>query len=1015
VASKNFEEDDEVVEDVEAEEDRQASRDAIAEKARRQLKRGRFALMTEKLSGGPERPGEQKVGRSPVVLLLAGSTIGAAILAGIFWFINSRNAEDRLLKEAVASLEQGKYLDAEIQFERFIGIYPKTSSTPTAKFGLHRAKVEKFIMTTTPDVIKGMAELKSFVSECRDLEGFDSQKDYLRRYSDRLTFAGARVAEVAQSQEALDISVESLEMLRKYYGEEGIPTNREQELVNRQRMAQVAVAKKSDFVGTLTTIQKQLEAGDTFSAIQTRLALIDKYPAMRDDRDVAKVLQDILTKEQEFVVRTDVGRDAKTEDPAATALPSLALALRTQATTDLSSQGRPAFSMGVDSCFAVDADTGTPLWRRSLGADPPFGPVEVKAIEPESLIVYSTLTGEVQRLAQADGSLIWRQTLGDGRPTGAPIQIADNFYFTTDAGEMWQIAALTGRAIAKLKFSQKVIGPPAVSSDSQKLIVPGDQTMIYTLGINPFACQAVSAVPHRAGSVKSPMLAAGRNFLLIDNDSAERSRIQTLEINDAGQLSPIAQDFVDGQVNDPSLLRGYELFVPSTPQRVTAFRVTDDAGQPPLAKVGANQLEDGIQTRMFLMAGPGGQVWLGGRDLRKFQSSTNSVALDSGVTAEGIHVQPIQLVDEAVFLTSRNPRSDSVFFTRADREQMKGTWRTVLGSRLVAVAPSATGESLIAVADYGEAYRAPMADMTKGGFVLDSVSRFRLPDKLASPVSGLVLKDGRTAAWCGAPEPSMWTFTTTGQLERKWVLPDAPQAPPVAIDGGVVFAMPGRVHISAIAGGRNAEDYRSSQTQDQQQPWKSLTAISPTQVLAVTGDNQFVRLEYRATPRPQMSEVSVTAVPQIIEVAPAAANGFLFVATTDGKLQVMQASSLEVLGETDLGGVPSASPRAFGEFVAVEVANQEVRIFHVEQALPQTGSLGLEGQTLAGAPVKFGSGYLVARSDGMLMLLDSSGAATEIRKSLGQAIQSGPLQIGNATVVVGLDGSLYAINEAFVQ
>ena len=79
----------------------------------------------------------------------------------------------------------------------------------------------------------------------------------------------------------------------------------------------------------------------------------------------------------------------------------------------------------------------------------------------------------------------------------------------------------------------------------------------------------------------------------------------------------------------------------------------------------------------------------------------------------------------------------------------------------------------------------------------------------------------------------MWTFTNTGQLERKWTLPDAPQTAPVAIDGGVVFAMPGRLHISATAGGKQAEDYRSSQSAEAQQPWKSLTAISNNQVLAI--------------------------------------------------------------------------------------------------------------------------------------------------------------------------------------
>jgi hypothetical protein len=256
----------------------------------------------------------------------------------------------------------------------------------------------------------------------------------------------------------------------------------------------------------------------------------------------------------------------------------------------------------------------------------------------------------------------------------------------------------------------------------------------------------------------------------------------------------------------------------------------------------------------------------------------------------------------------------------------------------------------------------------------------------------------------------MWTFTNTGQLERKWVLPDSPQIAPVTLDGGVVFAMPGRLHISATAGGKPAEDYRSSQTADGQQPWKSLTAISASQVLAVTGDNSFIRVEYRATPRPQLTEVSVTKMPQIIEVPPASANGFLFVATVEGKLLLMQASSLEILAQVDLGGVPSATPKIAGEYVFVEVANQEVKVFHIENSLPQTGVFPLDGNPLAGNPLALSDGFLAVRRDGMLMKLDATGATTLGSRSLGQLVQQGPLVINGQTLVVGYDGSLYQID-----
>lgn len=989
--------------------DAEALGEAQAEKARRQLKRNWTERLSDRLTGGPERPGEQNVGRSPIVLILAGSTIGALLLSVIFWLMISSTREARLLKEAQLSLEQQKYLDADSQFLNFLAVYPKTGSTAAARIGLHRTRVEKNIMTETPDVVKGLDELKQLDSVCRDLPGFSEIRDDLRRYADRLTFAGARVAEITQEQKALDVSKEALQILIRYAGEDGLKPERQKQLEDRQRLGEASVAKKIDFDSTLQRIQQQMEVGDIIGAIQTRAALIDKYKVLENDKDVLKLLDDILAKEKEYVVRSDIGKDGLGPDPAVRETPSRALTLRTRAVTDVVSQGRAVFSVGVDSCFAVDADTGDPLWRKPIGVDSPFAPIPVKGAEP-GVLVYSTLTEELQMLSQKDGSLQWRQSC-ESRPTAAPLMMTDTLYISTRANELWQISVASGRAIAKLRFSQPVIGPPTVSSDAQRLVIPGDQLLVYTIAINPFGCLAVSQIPHRAGSVKVPIVSAGRYYLLCDNAAADTARVQTLQMSESGQLSVVAADSIDGQIHDPCLLRGYELFVPSTPQRITAFRVADEANQPPLSRVGVNQLEEGIQTRMFLLAGPGGQLWLGGRDLRKFQTRTNTILLDSGVTAEGIHLQPIQFADEAVFLTSRTAQSSSVFFTRADREQMKGTWRTVLGSRLVAVAPATGGQSLLAIADYGEAYRVPLADVAQGGFTLESISRFRLPEKLTSSVEGLVLKDGRPAAWCGAPEPSLWTFTTTGQLERKWPLPDVPQVPPVAIDGGVVFAMPGRLHISAVAGAATAADFQSAKTQDQQQPWKSLTALSNTQVLAISGENEFIRVEFRATPKPQLAEVSVTKMPQIVEVPPTAANGFLLVATAEGKLLLMQASTLEILAEASLGGVPSASPKVTGEHVFVEVAHQEVKVFHLDNTLPQTGAISLQGFTLSGAPLALPEGgFLAGRSDGLLIRLDANGTATEVTRNLGQDLQQGPALIHGQILVVGLDGSLYNVD-----
>jgi len=984
-----------------------AALEAVQQKARQQLKRGRMALLSDRLTGGPQRPGQQSITRSPVVLFLSGTTIVCLVLAAIFWFINQRNAESRMLKEAQTFLEQQKYLDAEARFTQFLKVYIKTESTPAARIGLHRTLVEKYIQTTTPDVIRGMTELRNLMSECGDLPGYNELTDTLRRYSDRLAYAGAIVAEQAASEDALRVSREAVELLRRFSGETGIPQSREEFLVDRQRIAEGAIARKQSFKATIEKITSQLAASETVPALETRQALIDRFPSLSTDKDVTKMLADILNREKELVVRTDLGRDAPPIDPANSPLPAATLALRTQGRTDLTSQGRFIFTIGIDSCWAVDADTGDPRWRTVLGTEAPFEPIEVDGSE-KGVLVYSTLSEELLLLSQATGQPLWRQSL-ESRPSAKPILIAGNVFVPTDNQELWQIAAVNGRALAKLAFPQTVIGPPAVTGDGQKLVLPGDQAMVYTLSLNPFACETVSHIPHRPDSVRVPMLAAGRYLLLCDNASSAKGRIQTLQTESDGRLSIVASNEVDGQILDPPLLRGYELFVPSTPQRISAFRVGDEPGQPPLASIGANQLEEGLQTQMFLLAGPGGQLWLAGRDLRRFRTRTNSVELDSAVAAEGIHSQPIQVLDESAFLTTRSAQSDSTFFTRTDREQMLGIWRTVIGTRIIALAPSAGGNSVLALADYGEIYRLPAPDITKGTFVIESVSRFRLPDKLASPIQGLVLADGRPAAWTGAPEPSLWTFTPTGQLERRWTLPDAPEVPPVAIAAGAVFASSGRLHLTAMAEGKTAEEYRASQNQTQQQPWKALVALNDTQVLALSAANDLVRVEYRPTPKPQLAEVGVTRLPQPVELSPTVAGNFLYAASTTGKLLVLQTATLELLAQQDLGGVASAPPKAAGNIVLAEIGGERAAIFRTENGLAPAGTIPLDGYSLVGNPFPVPDGFLVARSDGRIFKLNPDGSPSDKSLNLAQQLQAGFLKLGEQIIIPGLDGSLYSV------
>lgn len=1002
-----IEEIEEVVEVDEAEQ--------LVDKGRRQLRRGRLSEFSDKLTGGAARPGEEDIKRSPFVMAMAGGIIALALIALIFGFMILTASEERAFVDAKEKFDAESFKESENKFEKFLATYSKGDYAEQARILYHASRVKQYTKLerwAPADVENGLAELTSLVSTCRDFELFAEERENVFRYAVIIARAGAVVAENKRIEKPLQDSEAALKLMGQFAGADGIPISTADEIRGLQDKAAAAILKQNVLTDALAEVNGHLEKGDTFAALESRQALLDRYRVLKDDKEVGQILDRILVREKELASSTDVGQDAATDELQTSDNVAATLTLRTQINSELVSEGRFSFAMGLESCFGIDADTGTPLWKRKVGGNPPFAPMVVNASVP-GLLVFHTGNNELMLLAQQDGSLIWRQKIS-ARPSGPPLVFEQQIYLTTTIGEVWRLSVDNGRAISKVKFNQPVVGPPAVTRDRKYMVLAGDQSVVYTLTINPLECVAVSYIEHRLGSVEAPILTMGKVLLMCDNDIAEKSRLRVLDVNEQTGVVTVRytdNDSVAGQVRDACLLRGTELFVPSSPQTITAFSVNDSPdADPPIAWIGSNQPPDPSTTPVHLHAGAGGQVWMASDGLWKFRVRTNALELEPESAAQGLHLRPIQALDQKrVYVTTNEPYSSSVFFTLVDPEKMSGQWRTVVGTNIVAAGPSQQGDEMLLVGDFGILFRVPVADIRKGGFILEGKTSYQLPTKLRDQVGGIAVRDGRVAAYCRGEDPRMWTFTQSGQLERMWPLPAEPELPPVSLGDAVVFAMKGRLHCSGV---KNVDDYQAAQGIGEKTTWKNLTAIGDNQVLAINSQNEAVRVEFRPSPRPHLFHVSTTRLQDAIELRPTADQDIVVAVTTEGILQLMAASTLEILGQVPLGGQPSRPAEIAGDRIFVDVASQELRIFERGASLKQTGTLKLDGRYLVGSPVLVrDGGFVICLSDGQVMVLDADGNATEKVKNLGQAALSGPLVIGKSLIVISNDGSLYSVED----
>lgn len=1015
---EDFEEVEEFDDDVEEAEILDETADA-EDKGRRQLERGAASRLSDRLTGGASRPGEEEVKRSPFVIAML-VTVACLILAAIvFGILIINEGEKRAFRSAETKLKEDNFGEAEKKFNAFLLAYPDGEFAEQAKMLLHTAQVRQYTQSskmTTSDVTAGVEALETFIKECRKLEGYEGQGENIKRWAQQLSRSAALVATARHSTECLQESKVALNILEKQWKPESVPVSVASDLLELQRKADSAIVKHNSLSRYMEEIQGYLksEKPNTFAALGTRQDLLDTYPVLNGDAEIDAVLNQILDVEKTLVETTSVGIDGVTEELPSLGSEGLSLALRTQKSVDQVSQGRVAFTMGIDSCFGVDTETGEPLWKRNVGINPAFAPVPVDGATP-GVLLYHTGRSELMLLAESDGALLWRQPVVS-RPSCPPLISEQQIYLTTEAGEILKIAVDNGRVNSKVAFNQKVVGPPTLTRDKKFMVIPGDQSVVYTLDAVSLKSAAVSYVEHRPGSIEAPLQTMGYILLLCDNDAAEEARIRVLKIDESnGSVSTWYQTSVPGQVRDRCVLRGTNLFIPSTPQRVTAFSVNDSPdASPPIARIGGNQLEELTQAAIHLMVGPNNNLWMASQDFRKFQVRSNAVELLQESLENGLHVQPPQFADRTAYTTTVAPYSSSVFFTRVDPSKMKGEWRTVVGTNVVAAGPATNNKQILLVGDFGSVFRVPVDAIGSERFFLDQISTFQIPDKLESPVGGITLKDGRVAAWCAGEQPAAWTFTGSGQLEKRWDLPSQPVLPPVTLADGVVFAMKGRIHMTGVRG-QKVEDYRSAQGVGSNTTWKSLTAIGDRQLFAISSDNEAVQLEYRSSPRPSLVEISRGALPASVDLKPTAAGDLLMAVSAEGELLALSATDTQLLKKVSLGGLPGQPVMVAGDLVFADVRRSVMKVFRRSADLEQVAEYPLNGKQLVGTPIPVRDGFVACFSNGDVIRLDSTGSPTNRTLSIGQAVSMGPFIVGQSLVVISVDGSLYLVDELIGQ
>lgn len=953
-----------------------------------------------------KRPGEQEAVKSPLVLSLGGLAVALAVAAGAYWFIIGRKSTEKELQAIDAAIAEERYSQAIASLDDFLLRHGRDRYTYPATVKRAKARIDKEIGGSAPAWDKGLDALNLYNEEVRDFDEYKDEYEALAAYSEKIAVGSLESAAKLKRRELLDVSDEADLMIDRFTDPENPPIELHNQIKLAREKAVAAIIKHEATQATYEEITKFLERKTPLEALKSRRRLLDRYSDLATDSKLNKLLTQTLETERNLVVREDLNQEASKEDRPLPVPPPLSLTLHTRARTDDMSEGRNVFAVSQGCVYGIDTVTGDPVWRRSIGPDTPFFPVEVDTVVP-GLLCFDTTWQELVLVNRTTGELAWRQTL-DEPVTGEPLVHGQQLYLPTLGNHLYKIEVESGTVTARLTFSQPVYSPPALTRDQQHMVIAGDEAVCYSVSTREMRCEQVSFIGQRPGTIDVPLQSMGELVLMVENDRTDSALLRVLDATAAGTgLTERGSARVDQHVRDRLVLRGNQLFVPAEGEQFNVFTVSDDQDKAPLSPIAKPPKLSEYAGAVHLLAGADGMVWSAGDHLRLFQLNQDSMLEDQQKRVFiGAAAQPLQNIGRTLFVGWHQLESDSVALIQYDGESMTDQWKTVVGSGLLQILP--TGDSAVCLTKSGELFTVTQKDLETGGFRFQPNGLLELPPELSDPLHAGLLPNQQIAVSMGGENARLWIVNQAGKVGQDFPMEAGAVLDPVPVAGGAVVPLAAKLRVAGVSG-QVVEDYLGTIEQTDGVQWVALKPIDENNVLIVDREGRVSRLQYRTSPSPHLQQVDTLELGEPVDVQPAVSEQRIVVADASGTIRALNATGFERLAETKLPSPAVGNLAIAGDLVLVEDAGGTLHCLDLTQNLQARWTAPLDGDHLSGTPMLDDGRLIMASMNGTVRVFDAQSGEAVRTAQLDQPIEHGPLRIGEYLVVASIDGSLYRI------
>ena len=529
---------------------------------------------------------------SPLVLgLVACFVILVAMMFGLSAIIASTVAT-RTFNQGVQDYDDGDYRTAIRAFDKFLKTNPDDHRTGKALVLKAMANVRQYISVDGGTWSSALEASRQALDEVGGIEEFRDVRPDLGELIIRVGEGLADRARTSADRKSLAEAESAVSLHAQVAGEPAMSFLNRSRLPGKLSEARAAVRKAEIRMQAFAAMDKALSEGSATRVYDARDDLVAHYADLAHDNALVARMTAANELIRRAVVIDGTRRPAEHQPRSDPLGPPTSLVLRSSLTPASAGTSPEAmvFALADGFAYAIDGNSGAPLWQIPLGLASSFVPRVVTG--EATVLAFDARHDELIKLDASNGALIWRLAVGE--PAGdPPLVLGNQLFHALPSGKILIIALDTGELQSTVNLGRPLARTPAHDESGQHLYVVGRQDCLFVLARDPVACISVVYLGHPDGSIPCSPVMLGRFLVIPENDSLTDSRWHVLVVDDDGvKVKQLQWVDVSGWTWSKPATSGSVVWATGDKGGYEAFSVGDYASKAPFRTVARLTADD---------------------------------------------------------------------------------------------------------------------------------------------------------------------------------------------------------------------------------------------------------------------------------------------------------------------------------------------------------------------------------------------------------------------------------------